>query len=132
MSVLPQVSENGTVSLTVRPTINPALADAEVENLVPEIQVREMESMLQIGSGQTVVLGGLMQDNVRRDRDQVPFAGSLPTVGDAFAYRDEEVKKSELIVFLKPTVVANPSLDSDELKFFQRFLPSIDPTGKEP
>lgn len=142
MSVLPQVSEDGTVSLTVRPTIsrvlrfkndpNPSLATAGVENPVPEIQVREMESMLQVGSGQTVVLGGLMQDDVRRDRDQVPFAGSLPNVGDAFAYRDEEVKKSELIIFLKPTVVANPSLDSDELKFFQRFLPSIDPTGRNP
>ncbi len=142
MSVLPQVSENGMVSLTIRPTIsrvirfvndpNPELAKEGVENPVPEIQVREMESMLQVGSGQTVVLGGLMQDDVRRDRDQVPFAGSLPTVGDAFAYRDEEVTKSELIVFLKPTVVANPSLDSDELKYFQRFLPSLDPTGKNP
>ncbi len=142
MSVLPQVSENGMVSLTVRPTIsrvlrfkndpNPSLAAAGVENPVPEIQVREMESMLQVGSGQTVVLGGLMQDDVRRDRDQVPLAGSLPAVGDAFAYRDEEVTKSELIIFLKPTVVANPSLDSDELKFFQRLLPSIDPTGNDP
>ena len=142
MSVLPQVSENGMVSLTVRPTIsrvlrfkndpNPSLAAAGVENPVPEIQVREMESMLQVGSGQTVVLGGLMQDDVRRDRDQVPFAGSVPAVGDAFAYRDEQARKSELIIFLKPTVVANPSLDSDELKFFQRFLPSIDPTGKNP
>jgi general secretion pathway protein D len=142
MSVLPQVSENGTVSLTVRPTIsrivgfvkdpNPALVEAGVENLVPEIQVREIESMLQVGSGQTVILGGLMQDDVRRDRDQVPFAGSLPNVGDAFAYRDEEVEKSELVIFLKPTVVTKPSLDADELKFFQRFLPSIDPTGRRP
>ena len=142
MSVLPQVSDNGLVSLTVRPTIsrvlrfvndpNPALAAANVTNPVPEIQVREMESMLQVGSGQTVVLGGLMQDDVRRDRDQVPYAGSIPAVGDVFAYRDEQVKKSELIVFLKPTVVTNPSIDSDELKFFQRFLPSIDPTGKKP
>ncbi len=142
MSVLPQVSDTGMVSLTVRPTIsrvlrfvpdpNPALATAGVENLVPEIQVREMESMLQVGSGQTVVLGGLMQDDVRRDRDQVPFIGSAPTVGDVFAYRDEEASKSELIIFLKPTVVSNPSLDSNELRFLQRFLPTIDPTGKTP
>jgi general secretion pathway protein D len=128
--------------LTVRPTIsrvlryvndpNPARAQANVTNPVPEIQVREMESMLQVGSGQTVVLGGLMQDDVRRNRDQVPYAGSIPAVGDVFAYRDEQVKKSELIVFLKPTVVSNPSMESDELKFFQRFLPSIDPTGKNP
>lgn len=142
LSVMPQISEDGMVSMTIRPTIsrvlrfvkdpNPDLAAAGVENLVPEIQVREMESMLQVGSGQTVVLGGLMQDNVRRDRDQVPFAGSIPAVGDAFAYRDEEVTKNELIVFLKPTVITNPTLDSDELRFFQKLLPSIDPTGKNP
>jgi MSHA type pilus biogenesis protein MshL len=142
MSVLPQISDNGMVSLTVRPTIsrvlrfvndpNPDLAAADIENPVPEIQVREMESMLQVGSGQTVVLGGLMQDNVRRDRDQVPYAGSVPTIGDAFAYRDEEVRKSELIIFMKPTVVANPSLDSDELRYLQRFLPTLDPTGRNP
>ena len=73
-----------------------------------------------------------VQDNVRRDRDQVPLAGSVPVIGDAFAFRDEEVSKTELVIFLKPTVIANPSLDSDELKFFQRFLPTIDPTGKQP
>jgi len=142
MSVMPQISEDGMVSMTVRPTIsrivrfvndpNPALANAGVTNPVPEIQTREMESMLQVGSGQTVVLGGLMQDNVRRDRDQVPFAGSLPTVGDAFAYRDEEVTKNELVVFLKPTVITNPTLDSDELRFLQRLLPTVDPTGRNP
>ena len=142
MSVTPQISEDGMVSMTIRPTIsrvvrfvndpNPDLALAKVTNPVPEIQVREMESMLQVGSGQTVVLGGLMQDNVRRDRDQVPFAGSLPNVGYVFAYRDEEVTKNELIVFLKVTVITNPSLDSDELRFFQRFLPTVDPTGRNP
>jgi MSHA type pilus biogenesis protein MshL len=142
MSVTPQISESGMVSMTIRPTIsrvvrfvndpNPALVTAGVTNPVPEIQTREMESMLQVGSGQTVVLGGLMQDNVRRDRDQVPFVGDLPNVGDVFAYRDEEVTKNELIVFLKVTVITNPSLDSDELRFFQRLLPTIDPTGENP
>jgi general secretion pathway protein D len=144
MSVLPQITEGAMVNLTVRPTIsrvtrfvadpNPALRTGinPVSNLVPEIQVREMESMLQVGSGQTIVLGGLMQDNVRRNRDQVPGIGSVPRVGDAFAFRDEEVRKTELIVFLRPTVIANPSLDSEELQFFKRFLPNMDPTGKNP
>ncbi|MEK6210721.1 MAG: secretin N-terminal domain-containing protein [Pseudomonadota bacterium] len=145
MSVLPQITESGTVNLTVRPTIsrvtrfvsdpNPSLKlnlTTPIENLVPEIQVREMESVLQAGSGQTIILGGLMQDNVRRDRDQVPGLGSIPRVGEAFAFRDEAVSKSELIIFLKPTIITNPTLDSDELKFFQRFLPVVDKTGKNP
>lgn len=150
MSVLPQITETGVVNLTVRPTIsrivrfvqdpNPSLTRDNsgaplanpIRNEIPEIQTREMESMLQIGSGQTVILGGLMQDDVRRDRDQIPGLGSVPRIGEAFSYRDEQVRKTELIVFLKPTVINNPSLDSDELRFFQRFLPEIDPSGRTP
>jgi MSHA biogenesis protein MshL len=139
------------VNLTVRPTIsrvtrfvpdpNPSLqVDNQgnalknpISNLVPEILTREMESVLQASSGQTIILGGLMQDSVRRDRDAVPGLGKLPSpVGDVFSFRDEAVLKTELIIFIKPTVISNPSLDSDELKFFRRFLPVIDPTGKAP
>jgi len=153
MSVLPQVTDSGAVNLTVRPTIsrisstvqdpNPALRavtgpsgqviSPAIPNLVPQVQVREMESVLQAGSGQTIILGGLMQDSVRRDRDAVPVLGRPGSpVGDLFSYRDEAVSKSELVIFLKPTVISNPSLDSDELKFFRRFLPMIDPSGKTP
>jgi len=133
MGVTPQISEDGRVSLTVRPTIsrvtrfvndpNPQLASAGVTNPVPQVQTREMESVLQVNNGQTVVLGGLMQDDVQRSRDQVPFVGNAPNLGDLFALRTEKVTKSELVIFLKTTIVSNPSLNSDELKFFQRFLP---------
>ena len=150
VSLTPQINESGMVNITVRPTIsritsfvndpNPSLqVDSTgkalanpIQNQVPQIQVREMESVLQVGSGQTVILGGLMQDNVQRDRDQVPGLGSIPRVGEAFSFRNEKVSKTELVIFLKPTVITNPSLDSDELKFFQRFLPAVDKTGKNP
>ncbi len=150
VSLTPQINDSGVVNITVRPTIsritgfvndpNPSLQFSPtgvplanpIQNQVPQIQVREMESVLQVGSGQTVILGGLMQDNVQRNRDQVPGLGSIPRVGEAFSFRDEKVSKTELIIFLKPTVISNPSLDSDELKFFQRFLPAVDKTGKNP
>ena len=150
VSFTPQISDSGVVNITVRPTIsritsfvddpNPSLqVDSAgkallnpIKNRVPQIQVREMESVLQVGSGQTVILGGLMQDNVQRNRDQVPGLGSIPRVGEAFSFRDEQVSKTELVIFLKSTVINNPSLDSDELKFFQRFLPAMDKTGKTP
>jgi MSHA type pilus biogenesis protein MshL len=139
VSVTPQVHEDGNVTLTVRPTIsrvnrfvrdpNPTLT---VPNLVPEIAVREMESVLQLTSGQTAILGGLMQDDVQRNRDQLPYAGNLPRVGDLFAYRNENVTKSELVIFIRPIVVKNPSLDGDELKDLRRLLPKIDQTGTNP
>ena len=83
-----EIADDGRVSLNVRPTIsrvlrfrndpNPSLCDTNrtncVPSQVPEVQVREMESVLQISSGQTVILGGLMQDDVRLNREQLPGA----------------------------------------------------------
>ena len=142
MSVTAQINEDGRVLLTVRPTVTrlrpeqPFVADPnpvlQVANLVPQIQVREMESVLQVGSGQTVVLGGLMQDDVRRQRDQIPGADQIGAFGELFRFRDERAAKTELVVFLRPTVVAHPSLESDELKFFQRFLPHPDAPPQNP
>ena len=130
MGVTPQINENGRVTLTVRPTVsrvlrfvpdpNPLL---EIPNLVPEVQIREMESVLQVGTGQTVVLGGLMEDDIRANREQIPGADLIGGVGELFRFRDNRNIKRELVIFLKPTIVSNPSLQSDELKFYQRFLP---------
>lgn len=142
LGVTPQINEDGRVTLTVRPTVsrllgpgkqdpNPSLcgtggvlfAAGCLSNIVPEVQVREMESVLLVNSGQTVVLGGLMEDDVTFNREQIPVLGNVPEVGELFRFRNERAQKRELIIFLRPTVITNPSLDSDELKFFQRFLP---------
>ena len=133
MSVTPQINENGAVSLTVRPTIsrvigykndpNPDLARVNVTNPVPEIQVREMESVLQVRTGETIIMGGLMQDDVTKKRDGLPWISRIPGLGDAFSYRDDNSKKTELVIFLRPTVISNPSLDSNELSAYRRFLP---------
>jgi general secretion pathway protein D len=140
MGVIPQISDDGRVQLTVRPTItrlnpqqpfvndpNPSLCTPTqstcIQNRVPQVQVREMESVLQLGNGQAVILGGLMQDDVRRNRDQVPLVGNVRDVGELFAFRDEQVSKTELVIFLRATIIQNPSLEADNLKFFSRFLP---------
>jgi|KBSMisStandDraft_5_1062788.scaffolds.fasta_scaffold00961_15 MSHA type pilus biogenesis protein MshL len=136
MSLTPQINSNGQVTLSVRPTIsrvlsfindpNPALALAGVTSPVPQIQTREMESVLQLISGQTAVLGGLMQDNSQYLRSAIPGAGNPNFTGflsELFSARNDSVIKSELVIFLRPTVITNPSLDSDELKLFQRMLP---------
>lgn len=133
MSVTPQINENGNVSLNVRPTIsriidyvddpNPELSKANVTNKVPQIQVREMESLLQVDSGQTVVLGGLMQDNIQNKDNSVPGLSRLPMLGKVFQAKDDTRQKTELVIFLRPTIVQSASLKSDELKSFRQFLP---------
>ena len=151
LGVTPQINEDGRVTLTVRPTVsrllglgkqdpNPSLCGVNagqavgtcLTNIVPEVQVREMESVLQVGSGQTIILGGLMEDDTTFIREQVPIVGSIPLAGELFRFRNERAQKRELIIFIRPTVIPNPSLDSDELRFFQRFLPQAGGTPLEP
>lgn len=136
MSVTPQIGENGLVSLTVRPTITRKVGDVEdpspllkqgglnISNKVPVIQVREMESLLQVRSGQTVVLGGLIQDDSNNARDGLPVLSRPEGVGAIFGQHERLNSQTELVIFLRPIVVGDASLESAELRQFQRLLPS--------
>lgn len=140
MSVVPQVNENGVVTMNVRPTItritgfvsDPALRaqSSAVDNLVPEIQVREMESLLQVRDGQTVVLGGLMQNKDDKKNTGVPWLSTLPWVGNLFNYKDDNLIKTELVIFLKPVVVRNPDINGGDLAAYRSYL--LDPQSVEP
>lgn len=132
MSVTPQISENDQVTLNVRPTIsrvvryvndpNPALADNGVVNGIPEIQIREIESILKVYSGQIAVLGGLMQDSIDSSTAGLPGLARIPAVGGLFGYKNEIANKTELIVFIRPVVIKEPSIDGD-LQEYREFLP---------
>ncbi len=132
MAVTPQINDNRMVILNVRPTIsrvidfvsdpNPSLALANVESLVPQIQVRELDSVLRVTSGQVAVLGGLIQDTVDLNKAGIPGLSRLPGVGDVFALRKNRIVRSELVIFLRPVVVSTPDVDT-ELAEFRRFLP---------
>ncbi len=121
LSVTPQISANGLVGLNIRPTISritgyaidpaPRLAGSTFDNLVPEIQVREIESLLQVKNGRTVVLGGLMQNERVRAKNGVPGLSRIPKLGKLFSYTSDEMVKTELVIFLKPTIV-NPDTQS--------------------
>ena len=133
MSVLPQINENGMVSLTVRPTIsrqvgevldpNPDLRLTGVKNAIPVIQVREMESLLQVRSGQTVMLGGLIQDDSNMARDGLPGLSRPEGIGAMFGQHEVKSSQNELVIFLRPVVVSNATLEDTELAQLQRLLP---------
>lgn len=133
MNVTAQVGDDDTVTLNLRPTVSritgyvsdpsPALAQAGVTNRIPEIQTREFESIMKIRDGEVAVLGGLMQDDTNNASDQLPGAGSLPVLGDLFRYRNERTTKSELVIFLRPTILRDASIDGD-LSFMRQAAPA--------
>lgn len=134
MSVTPQISDNDNIVLNVRPTIsrvtalardpNPSIP-ASIPNNVPQIQTRELESVLRVSNGDIAVLGGLMEDRIDYKTGRVPILGAIPAFGEALTSRDNAVQKTELVIFLRPIVIRDPSLDGDYRGYRDR-LPSSD------
>ena len=132
MDVTPQISQGDMVTLDVRPTVtriidtvkdpNPSLAAAGVTSLIPITQTREMESMLKVASGQTAVLGGLMLDSFQGERQGLPVASRIPLFGDLVSNRNDTRRSQELVIFIRPVVLRNASVDGD-LSAYRRYLP---------
>jgi general secretion pathway protein D len=134
MNVTPEINDADYVTINVRPTItriivyvndpNPNLAYpcgtgvptcniTPIVNKVPEIRTREMESIIRISSGQVAVLGGLMQDEINNLTDSVPLLGEIPIAGNLFKSRNDTKTKTELVIFLRPVVIKDASLEGD-------------------
>ena len=135
MNVTPQISDADMVTINLRPTItrvidtvkdpNPSLAAANVVSLIPVTQTREMESVLKVASGQTAVLGGLMLDSFEGKSTGLPIASRIPFLGDLVSQRNDRTHKSELVIFIRPLVVREASLDGD-LAAYRRYAPDAD------
>nr|VFJ62475.1 MAG: general secretion pathway protein D [Candidatus Kentron sp. FW] len=136
MSVTPQINHQDSVTLNVRPTItrikeyreDPGVAiianrltTSSIASRVPVVQVRETESVLEVKSRQIAVIGGLMQDRIQKNRDSVPWLGDIPVVGNLFRYQHSNSVKTELVIFLRPTVIQDANIETD-LSDFRRFL----------
>ena len=133
MAVTPQISANGEILLNIRPTIsrvtefvndpNPSLivGTTTLTNPVPQIQVREMESMLRLTDGQIAVLGGLMQDQSNDFDKGLPGVKDQPGIGALFKEKTITETKTELVIFLQPYVINNPSVE-DDLEQYKKYL----------
>lgn len=135
MAITPFISEADEVMLLVRPTISrdtgvnkqipvPDTLGATTtlaDNFVPETVSQEMESLIRLTSGQTAVLGGLMIDDVNRRQTGVPGFSKLPLLGNLFKTTQIRQEKTELVIFIRPVIVRNPSIDGD-LQLYKTFL----------
>lgn len=114
INVIPSIDvDNDTITLAVRPTVtsvrdfepdpNPELG--AIPNNVPVVNVQEFDSILKLNNGQGIVMGGLMQDRVDTSNQGIPIVSELPVFGSLFKNSVDKIEKTELIVFIKATIV---------------------------
>lgn len=107
LRVAPRINANGNVRLDVEQEIsNPVTSSSSSANpLTPTVSTRKVRSSVAVASGQTVLLAGLISDTQNRTRSGIPVLDQIPGIGDVFGQNEKNIKRTELIIFIRPKII---------------------------
>src|SRR5690606_12221898 len=103
LRVRPQISEGGTVKLAIYQETSNIAPTGDATDLVTN--KRSIDTNVLVDDGQIIVLGGLIEDTAGDTVEKVPGLGDIPVVGNLFKYQTRTRTKTNLMVFLRPTVI---------------------------
>lgn len=133
MVVQPSVNlQTGDITITLRPTISrvqkevedPAVAiksHQKVKSTIPVVQVRELDSVLKMKSGQVLVMGGLMEDRASYATASVPGIEGVPLLGELAKGKEDEQKVTELVIFLTAHIVEDPYVVEADARIYNTY-----------
>lgn len=116
LDVTPQINDSGVITMQIHPSISEIIKDSVFEskdssNTKPVIAIRELDTMVSVNNGKTIVIAGLITDKINENIKKVPFLGDLPIIGKLFQQVSNEKRKSELVIFLTPYILTNKSIE---------------------
>ena len=136
LNVLPRISANNYVNLKVVPEVS-RIFDTVTRSVnggifqADEYDIRKIETRVIIPSGNTLVLGGLVQDDVRNSDVKVPVLGDIPLLKGAFHSNTKSRQKSNLLVFITPTIVQDEDFQPTKSGFLKTPAPLSDSVDGE-
>lgn len=130
LSVTPTITQDDFIVMKIKPEISSAGTPVELQGvsqgsntpftrtIIPVVTTQELETTVMVKSSTTLVIGGLIQDSESKTIVKMPVLGNIPILGRAFSSKSIDASKTELVVFLTPTVL-NPAENTTETaKFF--------------
>jgi type II secretory pathway component GspD/PulD (secretin) len=131
LTVTPRISANDFVHLKVNPRVvrlgDPVVSKVGgLDNVVDSFNTRDIETSVMIPSGNTLVMGGLIQDEIHNGNIKVPILGDLPGIGLLFRQDSKNRTKANLIVFITPTIVQDNDFQPTKSAFMKTPVPSKD------
>ncbi len=116
LDVLAQISADNTITMNIRPHVTSVLRfesiklDDGSEARAPVIDTRETDTMIRMRGGETIIIGGLMQTRLSKERSGVPGLSRIPGIGKVFTGTRESTEKAELVIFITSTIIASQPL----------------------
>ena len=129
LKVQPRISHDHYVEMKIEPEVSSSSRSLELEGVaqgsdttftrtrIPVVTTQELETTVQVKSGHTLVIGGLIQDQQSKQTSRVPIVGSIPLLGRLFQSNSDDFTKTELVIFLTPHIM-EPSESSPEKERF--------------
>jgi type II secretory pathway component GspD/PulD (secretin) len=137
LNVTPRISANNFVNLKVQPEVS-RIFDTVTRSVgaggvfqADEYDIRKIDTRVIIPSGNTLVLGGLVQDDVRNSDTKVPILGDIPLLKGAFHSNNKSRQKSNLLVFITPTIVGDEDFQPTKSGFLKTPAPVSDSVDGE-
>jgi len=112
LEVKPQINEGEAIKLFIRQEVSSVLGPVSAVSSELVTNKRQIETTVMVNNGQMVVLGGLIEDDEQTTLDKVPLLGDIPILGRAFQNEAKSRRRTNLMVFLRPTIVTT----ADELR----------------
>ena len=107
LAVTPQINDQNEIVVTLHPEITNLLGydDLTSDIKAPRFSTREAESQVRIKNGQTIVIGGLIKENIINSTTKVPILGDVPLFGRLFNFKDNSVQKTDLLFFMTVNII---------------------------
>jgi MSHA type pilus biogenesis protein MshL len=110
LSLTPQISSNNVITLDVSPVITTLVnthVSASGETTAPEMEIKQASSIVRLNDGETIVLGGLIQNRNVKNTRRIPLISDIPGFGQLFTGRMNQKEKRELVMFITPRIIKN-------------------------
>lgn len=106
LNILPKVRDDGKIFIDLQPEVTTFLEWKQVgKNRYPKTSVKKVETKVEVKNGQTIAIGGLIQETERENMSKVPFLGDMPVLGRIFRTEKTEQEKRELVIFITPKII---------------------------
>lgn len=133
----PFISSDGLIRMEVHPELSDGSVTIESGFTLPNKEVTEVTTNIMVRDGCTVIIGGLMREQLTDTTTQVPFLGNLPLIGAAFRNKEEKMERREVLVLITPRIIYEPGTcaegDEAATEFHRRqavFQDQMSPLGK--
>jgi general secretion pathway protein D len=127
LKVIPRVNSTGLVTMDIEQEISSVVKQGEGPTLTPTISQRQVASTISVYSGQMVALGGLISEQRHNDKSGLPLLSKIPVLGDIVGLHDRGMRRTELIVFIRPQVIRTSRDARDVTEELRARLKSLAP-----